>query len=384
MSAIDRLLSNYSRQVRLPWSANMSGKQRVWFAVYPPAEERRVRARLPQFEALTLEANHGWTTVDLTRLLPDVLAAHKYREAIFQNPEHFEREASSKFVPLRLCSEACSREEADAASVVAVTGLASLFDFMRVSSLIERVEDSVPRTLARLLSGRIRGQRLSLHGCARRLQLHGRSHHLNRELHQPMTNRELYFRDPTTLELLNNGVSKVSEIGHDERQIKTLRFELETFVCDGEYARGLERILKAYLDGLGREEQKAVWVSGFFGSGKSHLVKVLRYLWEDYRFADGATARSLVKLPAEITDLLKELSNRSKPLGGLRAAAGTLGAGSMDNVRLAFVQLVLRSAGLPEDLAHAKFILWLRSSGLEAHGREGAKEEQLRSCSRKC
>ena len=182
---------------------------------------------------------------------------------------------------------------------------------------------------------------------------------------KPVINRELYFRDPTTLELLNNGVSKVSEIGHDERQIKTLRFELETFVCDGEYARGLERILKAYLDGLGREEQKAVWVSGFFGSGKSHLVKVLRYLWEDYHFADGATARSLVKLPAEITDLLTELSNRSKSLGGLRAAAGTLGAGSMDNVRLAFVQLVLRSAGLPEDLAHAKFVLWLRSSGLE-------------------
>jgi hypothetical protein len=180
-----------------------------------------------------------------------------------------------------------------------------------------------------------------------------------------MINRQLYFRDPTTIELLNNGVSKVSEIGHDERQIRTLRFELETFVCDGEYARGLERILRAYLDGLGREEQKAVWVSGFFGSGKSHLVKVLRYLWEDFHFADGATARSLVKLPAEISDLLKELTNRSKPLGGLRAAAGTLGAGSMDNVRLAFVQLVLRSAGLPEDLAHARFRLWLRSSGLE-------------------
>jgi hypothetical protein len=180
-----------------------------------------------------------------------------------------------------------------------------------------------------------------------------------------MINRELYFRDPTTLELLNNGVSKVSEIGQDERQIRTLRFELETFVCDGEYARGLERILRAYITGLGQDEQKAVWVSGFFGSGKSHLVKVLRYLWEDYRFSDGATARSLVKLPAEISDLLKELSNRSKPFGGLRAAAGTLGAGSMDNVRLAFVQLVLRSAGLPEDLAHAKFILWLRSSGLE-------------------
>jgi hypothetical protein len=196
-----------------------------------------------------------------------------------------------------------------------------------------------------------------------------------------MINRELYFRDPTTIELLNNGVSKVSEIGHDERQIKTLRFELETFVCDGEYARGLERILRAYLSHLGQGEQEAVWVSGFFGSGKSHLVKVFRYLWGDYRFNDGATARSLVKLPAEITDLLQELSNRSKPFGGLRAAAGTLGAGSMDNVRLAFIQLVLRAADLPENLAQARFILWLRSSGLEAKVSD-ALERQNRELSR--
>jgi hypothetical protein len=181
-----------------------------------------------------------------------------------------------------------------------------------------------------------------------------------------MINREIYFRDPTTIELLNNGVSKVSEFGDDQRQLRTLRFELESFVCDGEYARGMERILKAYLDGLGREEQKAVWVSGFFGSGKSHLVKMLRYLWTDYTFADGATARSLVRVPPEIGDLLKELSTRSKPLGGLQAAAGTLGAGSMNNVRLAFIQLILRSVGLPEDLAHARFMLWLRSEGLEA------------------
>ena len=181
-----------------------------------------------------------------------------------------------------------------------------------------------------------------------------------------MTNRQIYFTDPSKLELLNNGVSKVSEIGQDDKQIKTLRFELETFVCDGEYARGLERIIKAYLDGLEKSEQKAVWVSGFFGSGKSHLVKVLRYLWEDYKFSDGATARSVVRMPQDIKDLLKELSTRSKPYGGLRAAAGTLGAGSMDNVRLAFVQLILRAVGLPENLAQANFMLWLKSSGLDS------------------
>jgi BREX protein BrxB len=157
MSAIDRLLSNYSRQVRLPWSANMSGKQRVWLAVYPPAEERRVRARLPQLEALTLAANHGWTTVDLTRLLPEFLAAHKYREAIFHSPQHLRAGTDLEVRAAALVKEACSREEADAYSVVAVTGLASLFDFMRVSSLIERVEDSVPRRLLILFPGEYAG-----------------------------------------------------------------------------------------------------------------------------------------------------------------------------------------------------------------------------------
>ncbi len=178
-----------------------------------------------------------------------------------------------------------------------------------------------------------------------------------------MKNRELYLKDPLTLELLNNGVSKVAEIGHDGQQLKTLRFELENFVCDGEYARGLERILGAYLDGLNKPEQQAVWVSGFFGSGKSHLVKMLRYLWVDYKFPDGASARSIVRLPQEIQDRLVELTNRSRQYGGLKAVSGTLGAGNLENVRLAFLQLIFRAEGLPESLAGARFVLWLKEKG---------------------
>ena len=158
MSAIDRLLSNYSRQVRLPWSSNMSAKQRVWFAVYPPAEERRVRARLKQFEALTLEANHGWTTVDLTRLLPEWISAHEYREGIFEQPGHFSANSELETLAAERVRQAYSREEVDAASVVAVIGLASLFDFMRVSSLVERVEDdTVPGRLLIFFPGEYAG-----------------------------------------------------------------------------------------------------------------------------------------------------------------------------------------------------------------------------------
>ena len=179
-----------------------------------------------------------------------------------------------------------------------------------------------------------------------------------------MKNRELYLKDPLSFELLNNGVSKVAEVGLDPEQLKTLRFELETFVCDGEYTKGLERILSSYIGGMNKPEQQAVWVSGFFGSGKSHLVKMLRYLWQDITFADGATARSIVQMPQNIRDLLVELTNRSRQYKGLVAAAGTLGAGNMDNVRAAFLQLIFRAVGLPENLSAARFTLWLKERGL--------------------
>ncbi len=155
MSAIDRLITNYSRQVRLPWGANVSGKQRVWFAVYPPTEERRVRARLPQFEEITLGASHGWSTVDLTGLLPEYLATHKYREAIFQKPQHLKAGTQLEVRAAALVDSACSHSDAN--SVVTITGLASLFDFMRVSSLIDRVEDSVSGRLLVLFPGEYQG-----------------------------------------------------------------------------------------------------------------------------------------------------------------------------------------------------------------------------------
>jgi hypothetical protein len=157
MNTIDRLLSNYSRQVHLPWSSSMSGKQRVWFAVYPPTEERRVRAKLPQFEALTLEAHHGWLTVDLTDLLPKWIAAHEYREGIFAEPEHFSVSGELEDLAVERVRKACASDDAGVDGVVAVTGLATLFDFMRVSSLVERVEDSVSGRLLVFFPGEYAG-----------------------------------------------------------------------------------------------------------------------------------------------------------------------------------------------------------------------------------
>ena len=108
-----------------------------------------------------------------------------------------------------------------------------------------------------------------------------------------MKNRDIYQRDPDAIALLNNGVATMTDAVTDDER-RTLRFELEHFVCEGQYRSGLVRVLESYLSNQGQTQQPAAWISGFFGSGKSHLAKMLRFLWTDYTFPDdGATARGL-------------------------------------------------------------------------------------------
>jgi len=198
-----------------------------------------------------------------------------------------------------------------------------------------------------------------------------------------LKNREVFTRDPVGNRIPNGGVAKIGE-PTSQPQWDVLRYELSSFVCEGEYERGLEKILDTYLKHLGKGDQPAVWVSGFYGSGKSHLARVLEFIWRDVEFSDGATARSVTHLPESISEKLRELDTAGRRGGGLWSAAGYLGAGAGDSVRLAILGIVFEAAGLPRRYAQGRFVLWLRQSGfyegvkaaVEAEGRDFRKELQ--------
>ena len=119
-------------------------------------------------------------------------------------------------------------------------------------------------------------------------------------------------------------------------------------------------ILESYIRHFGGTSQPAAWVSGFFGSGKSHLLKMLCHLWVDTEFPDGSRARSLPRdLPDALVANLKELDTFGRRYGGLHSASGTLPSGANVSVRLTVLGMIFRSKGLPEKFAQAKFCLYL-------------------------
>jgi hypothetical protein len=177
-----------------------------------------------------------------------------------------------------------------------------------------------------------------------------------------MLNKDIFILHPEENNLLNDGVVEINT-AKDEQGLKIIRHELKTFVCEGEYQRGIFRILDTYLKHFDQPKQPAVWVSGFFGSGKSHLVKMLGYLWEDFRFASGETARSIKPLPEDIRDLLTELDRKQKIHGSL-SVSGTLKDFPAADIRYSFLQLFLHAMGLPPLYHHFKFVYWAKQEGI--------------------
>ncbi|TQE98798.1 MAG: BREX system P-loop protein BrxC [Spiribacter salinus] len=73
---------------------------------------------------------------------------------------------------------------------------------------------------------------------------------------------------------------------------ESLRLEVEEYVLTNEVQKRLEQFLDAYNDYKGAN---GVWLSGFFGSGKSHLLKMLALVLEDHEIDGFSTLEAFLE-----------------------------------------------------------------------------------------
>lgn len=139
-SRVDGLADAYARHIGLPWDRGLAPPQRVWFAVYPKDDERRLRYKIDAFKLATADAGKRWVPIDVTHSFANWIDAERYRESYFKNPKMMAPklprflEATAEDIVRRAHAAG-----ADEDAVVAVLGVASLFGFAQVSDLVPRV-----------------------------------------------------------------------------------------------------------------------------------------------------------------------------------------------------------------------------------------------------
>lgn len=87
---------------------------------------------------------------------------------------------------------------------------------------------------------------------------------------------------------INRDINGVIKVAQDDEQ--SLKQELEEYIITRELRRHFNTFFDNYSKAIDHPTDKiGVWISGFFGSGKSHLLKMLSYLLSN-REVDGKRA----------------------------------------------------------------------------------------------
>lgn len=91
--------------------------------------------------------------------------------------------------------------------------------------------------------------------------------------------KEMFLKD---IERDIRGVIKVAQTDEENKYQ-----ELDEYVVTRELNKHLSKFYENYQKGIdGNTDKMGVWISGFFGSGKSHFLKILAYLLENQKVKD--------------------------------------------------------------------------------------------------
>lgn len=144
-SKVDELLNVYEKVLAEPWTGMLSGQEKVWFLVYHPSEERKIRLRTPDFEAATIRAKKRWVELSVEEFFPKWMMSQDYKDAYFEQPELLVDILDPDFKDF-VISEVQNRlaeHKPDENTVVVLTRVSALFGFLRLSELVKAISTHV-------------------------------------------------------------------------------------------------------------------------------------------------------------------------------------------------------------------------------------------------
>lgn len=146
---IKRLNQSYAKHIAVPWRDDAASAQRVIFCVYDEAEELKFRAAIEEFEISTKEAGHTWVHVDLTDTFAKWLSHQRYAKSYFEKPHLLSTLMPKYAVHIsELFQEVIDDACATAETVVALSGVGTLFGFLKVKDVVDLL---APKVAGRLL-----------------------------------------------------------------------------------------------------------------------------------------------------------------------------------------------------------------------------------------
>ena len=154
MSRVRRLIQSYSKYISVPWRKDAAAAQRVIFCVYNETDERWLRAKVDEFEIVTRQAGHKWAMFDLTDAFAIWLAAQKYSKSYFQKP-HLLTTLLPKYLEFIVNEFSMFLQQNDIGPdfVVAIKGIGSLFGFLKVKEVVDKLAPMVTGRLLVLFPG---------------------------------------------------------------------------------------------------------------------------------------------------------------------------------------------------------------------------------------
>jgi hypothetical protein len=148
VSKIKRLLQSYSKYIEIPWRGDAAAAQRVIFCVYNENDELRLRAGIDEFQIATHNSGHGWALFDLTDTFANWLTKQRYSKKYFEKPHLLDALMHRYLAYIKQEFETFLQSNAvTEGSVVALMGVGSLFDFLKVKSLVDELAPLVPGRL---------------------------------------------------------------------------------------------------------------------------------------------------------------------------------------------------------------------------------------------